>query len=118
MPERIGRTNSFFYEIAPAMALLTILLVGLAVTLVLPSEPSKLYTIIVAPWANLHEVLTLVQDADGTLLETRTSLATIITVYSDRSDFTQTLHNAGLWLVFAPGQFTGCFASQLRLSAE
>lgn len=101
-------------DMMPAAMLLILMLSGLAFALLLPTGKSNQYAIVVAPWSSPHETLAIIQEADGQLLSMNNALATIITVYSDRKDFSKALYRAGLWLVFEPGQLEGCVGIQQR----
>lgn len=101
-------------ELIPAAMLLIVLLSGLAFALLVPSGKTNQYAIVVTPWSSPRETLAIIQEAEGQLLSMNVSLATIITVYSDRKDFSEALYRAGLWLVFEPGQVEGCVGIQQR----
>lgn len=106
-----GEQRFRWSELTPALALLTVMLFGLAWAFLTPTGQNDQYIVVVAPWSDLNTTLSTIQAASGKLLSISNSVATIITVHSERQDFPSALHSAGLWLVFEPGQLGGCISA-------
>lgn len=101
-------------DLAPAVSLLIVLLIGLTLALLSPTGKTEQYVIMVAPWNDLNSVFNSIQAANGTLISVNTAAATFITVHSDQKDFVNSLYSDGLWFVFEPGQIEGCIGIAQR----
>lgn len=103
-------------DLIPAIALLVILLGGLAAATLMPTGKDDQYVVMVAPWRSLTSVLSSIKTAEGAIVSINDS-AGLITVYSEHKDFPSRLYRAGVWLVFEPLQPEGCLSIQQRTTA-
>lgn len=103
-------------DLMPAIALLVILIGGLAAATLAPTGKDDQYVVMVAPWRSLTSVLSSINAAQGSIVSINDS-AGLITVYSEHKDFPSRLYRAGVWLVFEPLQPEGCLSIQQRTTA-
>lgn len=101
------------HDLAPAIALLALLLSSLAAAVLTPTGKDNQYIVVVAPWRSLTSVLGFIGAAEGAIVSINDS-AGLITVYSENKDFPNRLYRAGVWLVFEPMQSEGCVSIQRR----
>ncbi|QYM71653.1 hypothetical protein K1X45_08720 [Pseudochrobactrum sp. Wa41.01b-1] len=116
MNGQTGDQRCHIRDLMPAIALLVLLLGGIAVAFLKPTGKDDQYIVMVAPWRTLNSVISSIQTAEGAIISINAS-SSLITVYSENKDFPNRLYSAGEWLVFEPLLPGGCYAIQERTTA-
>lgn len=94
-------------DFVPAAALLLVGLAALLIATISPSGKAGQYAVIVPPGQAMGEVMAVIQQAGGGILEMRDG-SYFILAHSENPDFVSKLYRAGAWLVVDPMGLRGC----------
>lgn len=102
-----GGTDRRNGNLAPAMALLFVSVLGISGASFAPSGKSGQYAVVAPPWFTIGETISLAHNAHDDIVDFG-GLANIIVVHSDSRNAVRDLYGAGAWLVVDPLESRGC----------
>jgi hypothetical protein len=104
---RKGGSNLKLRDLWPAFALFFVGMMALLIATLSPSGKDGQYAVVAPPWYRLGDTVTLIQKADGGIVDMG-GPANIIIAHSENPDFVRALYSAGAWLVVDPMKLRGC----------
>jgi hypothetical protein len=97
----------------PVVLLLLFSLLAAPVASLAPREGETQFAVIASPWQGFGDMMALVADADGTIVDAG-RLSNAVIAHSDNPDFVGAAYRAGAWLVLDPVLLRGCLGAGAR----